>query len=194
MQEKLMSIAALLIASCMVMIIHEVPKTMVFFILEKKENLGKELLHFFQFIDPIGLIFCISGFSGFSKSYVLRAKSNKTNFRLGVTGLLSLFFTAIIGILLCKYAFLGKNIASLFWQFIFMICQFGSVVSMGMFFVNLFPIGVFDMGFLIGGLSSEKYFSILRNDYFIKMILILTVILGIIKSLCAGTFLFLYRL
>jgi len=191
---KLLSIAAVIIASCIVMILHEIPKTVVFFCLEKRKNLGKQLLKSYQHIDPVGLIFSIAGYSGFSKAYMLRAKKDKDNIILGMVGYITLLMMFLMGILVCKFGFGAVDTLTNPQLLIFMSFQYISIMSFGMFVVNLFPIMSLDMGLIIAGISREKYFSIIRTDYFLKMILILSVLLGIIRSMCVGAFLFLYQI
>lgn len=191
---KFLSIAAVLVASCIVMILHEIPKTVLFFSLSKRKNLGAQIIKCFQFIDPIGLIFCVTSFCGFSKSYMLRAKEDKHNLILGIAGLTTLFLTAVLGFLGVKFGFRSVTMDENLSLFLFMVCQYISIISMGMFVVNLFPVAAFDMGLIIAGVSREKYFSIIRNDYFIKMILVLCLLLGVIRTLTVNGFLFLYQL
>ncbi len=194
MELKLLSIAAVVIASCIVMIVHEIPKTIVFFCLEKRKNLIKQLLKSYQHIDPIGLIFSIAGYSGFSKAYMLRAKRDKDNILLGVAGYITLFVLFLIGILVCKFGFGAIDTLTNPQLLLFLTFQYISIMSFGMFVVNLFPIMSLDMGLIIAGISRDKYFSIIRNDYFLKMILVLSVLLGIIRSMGVGAFLFLYQI
>lgn len=189
---KLLSIGAVIIASCFVMMLHEIPKTILFFCLEKRKGLGKQLIKSYQFIDPIGLIFCIAGFGGFSKTYMLRTKKDKNNIILGITGYLTLLIISIISLLICKFGFPDVTLLSYWELFVFMIVQYLSILSLGMFIVNLFPLMTFDMGLIISGVSREKYFSIIRNDYFIKMILVLSTLLGIIRMMSINGFLFFY--
>lgn len=191
---KLLSIAAVLIAGCIVMILHELPKTIAFFWLEKRKNLSKQVLKCYRHIDPVGLIFCIAGYSGFSKAYMLRAKRDQDNIILGLAGYASLAVLSILSLLCCKFGFAPVEAMSGGILFLFMIVQYISILSMGMLVVNLFPLMAFDMGLIIAGISREKYFSILRNDYLIKMVLILCVLLGIIRTMCVNGFLFLYQL
>ncbi|MFA9463684.1 MAG: hypothetical protein ACERKN_05270 [Velocimicrobium sp.] len=194
MELKLLSIGAVLLASCIVMILHEIPKTAVFFSLERRNHLGKQLLKSHQFIDPVGLIFSLTGFCGFSKSYMLRSKRTKDNIILGVVGYVTLILVSIVALLICKFGFGSVDNISNGKLFLFMVVQYSSIISFGMLITNLFPLMTMDMGLIIAGISREKYFSIIRNDYFIKMIFILCALLGIIRTFCVNEFLFLYQL
>lgn len=183
MKEQLITVAAILGAGCFVMIVHELVKSIVFAIRSRKQSSEKhKIFHLYQYIDPIGLLFCLFGFAGFSKPYMYRMRDKKTNLYVGIAGFITLFILAASGLLVCK---MTQSVV------IFVIAQYISVLSIGMFFVNLFPVSVFDLGLIIAGAAPEKFFSIIKNDYTIKMILILTIILGIIRSFSANIFLFL---
>lgn len=183
MKEQLITMAAILGAGCLVMIVHELVKSFVFVIRSRKQSSEKhKIFHVYQYIDPIGLLFCLFGFAGFSKPYMYRMRDRKTNLYVGITGLITLLVLAVSGLLVCR---------TTHQVVVFVIAQYISVLSIGMFFVNLFPVSVFDLGLIIAGAAPEKFFSIIKNDYTIKMILILTIILGIIRSFSANIFLFL---
>lgn len=202
MISQLLNLLALVMASCAVMILHELPKAILFFLMDKRKHMAREVMRLYQYIDPVGLIFCVAGYSGFSKSYIFHVKDKKKNIILGITGLAALFLLFTAGVLGCKYGFksisyflvLNDAKAMIFHVYPYLMCQYIAIISLGMFIVNLFPAAAFDMGLIIGGVSPEKYFSILRNDYFIKMILILAMILGIIRTMCLNGFYLLYKL
>lgn len=194
MKLKLLSLCAVIIAACIVMVLHEIPRIIVFFQMEKRKSLGKQLLRCHQFIDPIGLLFCVVGFCGFSKSYMIHVKKKETRLAIGIAGLISLLICFAAALLICKYVFPHVSFNTDVIYFLFMICQFISVLSIGMFIANLFPIASFDMGFIIGGVSEEKFISINYSDYYIKAIFILSVIPGLIRIMSTNGFLFLYRL
>lgn len=186
MELKLYNLAMLAAASCLVMILHEIPKTVLFFRMEHKRGLLKELLHLFHYVDPIGLIFSIAGNAPFSKSYVFRAKNKRTNVCLGLTGYGTLFLIFILSSVLRGLA--GQNLyMTLFFQNM-------AIASVGMFVVNLFPAAAFNMGLIIAGTSQEKYLSILKSDYIIKMILILAVLLGLVRSISINAVIFMSNL
>lgn len=182
MKEQLLGLGALLVAACIVMIVHEFVKALVFVLRSKKKSKEKyNIFRVYQYIDPIGLLFCLYGFAGFSKPYMYRMKDRKTNLYVGIAGFITLIALAATGILFCRTT---DSV------FVFVLFQYIAVLSIGMLFVNLFPVAVFDMGLVIAGLSAEKFFSIIKNDYTIKMILILTMIFGIMKSFSANLFIF----
>lgn len=183
MKEQLITIAAILGAGCFIMIVHELVKSLVFVVRSRKQSAQKHnIFRLYQYIDPIGLLFCLFGFAGFSKPYMYRMRDRKTNLYVGIAGFITLILLALSGLLVCRTT---EHLI------VFVIAQYVSVLSIGMFFVNLFPISVFDLGLIVAGTAPEKFFSIIKNDYTIKMILILTIILGLIRSFSANIFLFL---
>ena len=182
MKEQLITVVAILAASCLVMIIHELVKSLVFVIRSRKQSTEKHtIFRIYQYIDPIGLLLCLIGFAGFSKPYMYRMRDRKTNLFTGIAGFITLLLLAVTGLLICKTT--GS-------VFAFVLAEYISVVSIGMFLVNLFPVSVFDLGLVIAGVAPEKFFSIIKNDYTIKMILILAIILGLIKNFSVNIFLF----
>ncbi len=198
MVEKLVSLLAVIIAACIVMILHEIPKTIIYKSRIKKDHPKVKLLHF---IDPIGLIFAVTGYCGFSKPYAYHVRDKKTNLLIGYTGLISLFFLFVICTLVCKFVlgpiagfYVGAGTMEYITIFAFWVVQYMAVVSLGMFFANLFPIVPFNMGNLIAGYSTSKFISILKNDYSIKMMFFLIMILGVIETISVQMFLFLYNL
>gem|GEM_PF-6754612 len=63
------------------------------------------------------------------------------------------------------------------------IIVYMAILSFSMFIVNLFPVSTFDMGLCIAGKSPNKFFSIIRNDYVIKLILFFAIILEIVANI-----------
>lgn len=198
MTEKLIGLLVTILAACLVMILHEIPKTMIYKRREKKRIEGFRIWHY---IDPVGLIFAVIGYCGFSKPYAYHVRNKKTNLYIGYTGLASLlilFFASTFG---CKYVFgpmvvryAGFGAMQYVSIFIFWTVQYMAVISLGMFFANLFPIVPFDMGNLTAGYSTVRLLSILKNDYQIKMLFFLVVIFDVIKRFSIQIFLVLYRL
>ena len=198
MIKELLYVLATIIASCLVMILHEIPKTMMY-----KKQKGKKIrnLKVMQYIDPIGLIFSVIGFCGFSKPYAYHVRDKKTNLWIGYVGMITLIFLFLVTTLGCKYimspfvvAYAGTGTMEYVSVFLFWIVQYMGVVSVGMFFVNLFPIVPFNMGNLIAGYSTSKLLSILKSDYELKMLYFLAMIFGIIKKFSVQIFLFLYNM
>jgi len=198
MIEEFACLLATIIAACLVMILHEIPKTIIYKVKVKKEQPKVNILNF---IDPVGLIFAVTGYCGFSKPYAYHVRDKKTNLWIGYTGMITLFVLFLVCTLGCKYllsplvmTYAGTGTMEYVTVFLFWIVQYMGVVSLGMFFTNLFPIVPFNMGNLVAGYSTPKVLSILKNDYEIKMLYFLVMILGVIKNFSVQSFLFLYNL
>lgn len=190
MKEQLLQLVALSLASVTVMILHELPKAILYHYMNKNSYRRSNMFKIVHYIDPIGLILCITTLTGFSKPYMYRIKKRKTNLLLGITGFITLFTIFLLSITIWKNCYpMGetytystiiewtlKNFPNYFLQFM-------AAISINMFFVNLIPISTFDIGLIIAGKSPGKYFSLIRNDYFIKVILILTVVFRVIPSI-----------
>ncbi len=175
--EQLIQIVAGLFATLLVMILHEVPKTLVYNRqCEKKIPLSR-IFYLPQYIDPIGLIFCVFSWAGFSKPYRYEIKIKKNATYIGFIGLLSLLLLTITSyVVYCAFytgvkvdqILVGMDMSSRFNYYF--ICYI-MIISLGMFVVNLFPITAFDMGFIIAGKSLASYIRIIRADTFIKLAL-----------------------
>lgn len=188
MKIQLLRLVAALLAGSIVMILHELPKAMIYKRINSSSGMKSKhnIYRLHHYIDPIGLILCVTNQAGFSKPYMYRIKDKKTNFILGITGFLSLSIIFMISMCLLKFGIgMDSNISylettgllELFFQFTLIYI---ALISFTMFMVNLFPISTFDMGLCIAGKSPTKYFAIIRNDYFIKMLLVLVIMFGFI--------------
>lgn len=190
MINKLIDIAILMLAGTLIMIVHELVKAIVYSILSSSKDNKIHIWKLFQYIDPIGLIFCITSFAGFSKPYMYRIKEKRINFILGLVGFLTLLLIFLASISTFVY-FNGQNFISEANGSINInihsvqdiLLYYLSICSLGMFIVNLFPISTFDMGLLIAGKSPSKYFSIIKNDLLIKMILIISILANVVVTL-----------
>lgn len=189
MKDIFLEILLCLLAACFLMILHEGIKILTY-IATKKElpSLGVSPLKFWRYIDPVGLLLAVSCYVPISKPYFFRIRDKRTNLFLGIAGLTTLF-TVLAGSLLilrfryggiaglnqmeAEYGILG-TLPSAFVQYL-------SILSFGMLAANLFPVSTFDMGLLIAGVSSKAYLSIIKADGTIKLIFILTLLLGIIR-------------
>mgnify|MGYP000894724792 CR=1 FL=1 len=191
MKTQLIRILAAFISGSLVMILHEFPKAILFYMInptkDKKDK--KIIFQLHHYIDPIGMIFCITSMAGFSKPYMYRIKDKKTNFILGVTGFISLALVFVVSALILRFG-IGMNpnftyqvnigMADLIFQYIMV---YMALLSLSMFFVNLFPVSTFDMGLCIAGKSPNKFFSIIRNDYIIKLILFFAMLLQVMADI-----------
>ncbi|MDF2951557.1 MAG: hypothetical protein K0S18_1140 [Anaerocolumna sp.] len=189
MNLQLIKIFAAIIAGSLVMILHELPKSFLFIKLSTNKETRNQhnIFKVFNYVDPVGILLCITNQAGFSKPYMYRIKDKRTNFLLGITGFITLFFIFILSILLLKYQ-IGMNssftysVTSSFLEILYQcIILYTALISLSMFFINLFPVSVFDMGLMIAGKSPRAYFSIIRFDYIIKIILLFTILLQLIS-------------
>lgn len=190
MLNQIIQLTLLTIASIIVMISHELPKAIIYANTDNqsKKSHKKNVFALYQYIDPIGLVFCITQMAGFSKPYVHRLNDKKLNRTLGITGFTSLLFIfslSMVSINLMKIFFANLSVdeislaSNLFFSFLIYIAS----ISSGMFLINLFPIATFDMGMLIASQSSDKFYSIISNDYVVKVILLLFMLFKLFSNL-----------
>lgn len=200
MIETLLRVSAALIAAIVIMILHELPKSIIYCVRslaewkeqpnykQKIKRTVRDICKFWKYIDPIGLLLCATTYSGFSKPYMYRMKDRKTNKIAGFTGFFILLMIAVLNTLIIRTYFLPINVneftivndsISILVSFYFF--YFMAFISINMLLINLIPISTFDMGLLIAGYSPSKYYSIIKNDHYIKMILLFTVLLGVIS-------------
>ena len=189
MLNQLIQLILLVIASIIVMIFHEIPKSIVYEIMSNHGNkTDKEnIFALYQYIDPIGLIFCITNMAGFSKPYVYRLNDKRLSKTLAITGyfsLLSVFAISMVMLNIMNFRFQGLSIndISLASNYGYTFILYLASISMGMFLINLFPIATFDMGLLIASKSTDKFYFIISNDYFIKVFLILFLLFNIFSN------------
>lgn len=205
--EQLFYAAMGILAAAFVMIIHESMKALIYFCIYGNIHKArlKSILRLYRYIDPIGLIFAAAAYAGFSKPYPYGIINKKSSFFIGTVGFLSLLFVFFTSLLLLgtmsfpmELALVGRKGALSVSQTVrvllmgvpYFFCFFTCVSSLGMFVANLFPIASFDMGMVIAGKSTEKYKSILINDYLIKVIFILTIVIRLTPVLIVRIFSF----
>lgn len=191
MRIQLISLFAAFLAGCIVMILHEFPKALLYNGLNKNQDPKKKrnVYKLYQYIDPIGILFCITNQAGFSKPYMYRLKNRRSNLLLGICGFTSLFLVFVISVVVMK---LQHNFSTPLSynpndSTVRLFCQFSliymALISLSMLFVNLFPVSTFDMGLCIAAKSPSRYFSIIKNDYLIKVLLIFVVIFQLLTDL-----------
>lgn len=193
MKTQIIKIIASFIAAAIVMILHEFPKAYVYNLLSKDKNAKNKnnIYKLVHYIDPIGMLLCITNVAGFSKPYMYRIKDKRTNLILGITGYISLLVVFAISIFTVRFglgmsASLTYNITEPIYMILLkFIAVYTARISICMFIVNLFPISTFDMGLCIAGKSPAKYFAIIRNDYMLKMMLLMLVIFRLIPTVGA---------
>lgn len=196
MRIQLISLLAAFLAGCIVMILHEFPKALLYNRLNKNQDPKKKrnIYKLYQYIDPIGILFCMTNQAGFSKPYMYRLKNRRNNLLLGICGFASLLlvFGASVAVIKLQNVFSGPlNQGD---SFLNLFLRFGlgymAIISMSMFLVNLFPVSTFDMGLCIAAKSPSRYFSIIKNDYFIKVLLIFAVIFQFLSDISQSVLMF----
>lgn len=190
MKVQLLQLLAVTLAGMIVMIMHELPKSVVYQLRNTNGQNKAAIFKVWQYIDPIGLLFCVTTTAGFSKPYMYRIKEMKTNLLLGITGIVTLIVMFVGSTLAWKELYpVGASYTystTIEWVVKMLpnyIIQYISVLSINMLLVNLVPISTFDIGLIVAGKSPSKYFSIIKNDYMIKMILIMIILFGVISNL-----------
>ncbi|BBF42138.1 hypothetical protein lbkm_0820 [Lachnospiraceae bacterium KM106-2] len=184
---RLLEFLAIVVVSISVMLIHELSKALVYTGLEKGTEGKKRIFHVFQYIDPIGLIFCITCKAGFSKPYGYRIRNKKNACKIGGTGFFILALIALIGILIYRANYRMVNIGLLLAGsdyaaiFLYLLVYYMIFISISMFLVNLFPIYALDMGLIIAGTSSRAFVSTLKNDHLLKIVLFIVLFLQVIE-------------
>jgi hypothetical protein len=199
LKEKLMLLVASLCAGIFVMILHEIPKAMLYRRL--KHRYGKEEDKKFEnrinpvhFVDPIGLIFCVIYGIGFSKPYYYRMKEKKWNQWLGITGLLSLMLQFFIAVAILKFGFhMNASLTlegefSIYFEFLMYFLSSYAIISIGMLITNLFPLISSDISLLVAANQPVKFVTLLRSDYMIKMVWMFLLLFGIMTSMCNAVF------
>ena len=185
---QLIEVFVAVAASMLIMIMHEFPKAVVFVhSLPKKEHsfYRKKIWRLQCYIDMVGVVMSVVSFAGFSKPLMYRVSNPKTNISMGSCGFVSLLlaFVGSVCRLRQKYelSYLAINdigiksvVGQLFWIYM-------AILSVSMFLVNLFPVSVFDMGLIIAGSSAHGYLNIVKSDSFIKCILILAILFGVVR-------------
>ncbi len=186
MTEFIISVSASIIAAIVLMILHEFPKTLIYYFKNKSTHKGlKHIFKLHHYIDPVGLLFFVTLKVGFSKPYMCSNKDKKTNIILGITGFLVLIIVCIsssVGLMaLYLRGYLDGSMNLYFDEFIVYFLLDLIIFSGNMFIVNLFPISTFDIAQIIAGIKPKVYYSLVQHDTVVKGILIIAIIFGLIE-------------
>lgn len=188
MKEIALEILVCIIAASIIMVIHELIKSIVYLFVRKVQRQpashNNSILAVWRYIDPLGILLSVTSFVPFSKPHLFRIRDKKTNMILGVTGFSVIILLFVLSVAVLKTGCLGMDrlfngdgiiahSVSLFWQYM-------AVLSFGMFISNMFPISTFDMGLIIAGISSKHYLRIIKADSLIKLVFILALMFDII--------------
>lgn len=191
-QQIIIDFIAKIIAACIVMSMHELAKAKVYCIINgtKLGIILKKNNSFTQYIDPVGLLLFVFCNAGFSKTTIFYFKDKRTNSNLGIFGLLTLiimffFFSGISRIML--YTNWSEiSISSVAYYFAYFLNSLAfrlSLFSLSAFLVNLFPLASLDMGLIIAGKSVEHFLNLLKIDYVIKTIILVSICIGVVYEL-----------
>lgn len=182
---------AKIIAAVSIMIIHEMTKSFTYITcnptissLEKKK-----LLKPLHAIDPIGFLLFLSVSAGFSKPNRYRLKDQKTNFYIGISGLMILLilfflFLGCAGLTIqydpifpqgTIWGYLSYAVSALIYRM--------ALFSLSMFLVNLFPVMFLDMGNIIAGKSLKNYFKIMQMDFQFKSLVLFCITINLIYEI-----------
>lgn len=185
-------ITAAVLAVIFVMVLHELPKAIVYNITSRKKESITCIFHISRYIDPIGMLFCIVVGAGFSKPYRYKIESKRQAFANGLTGLCSLLLVFLIFMIIYSQCYTGLHMREfieeydMFLQFSYWFIALVLLNSLGMFFVNLMPIATLDMGLIVASISLPTYIAMIRKDTEMKVVLWIVLVLqaipiGVIK-------------
>lgn len=184
MIENMTPVVASVIVAAILMVIHEFPKSLVYYISNKKTHKGlKHLFKLHHYIDPIGLLLFITSYAGFSKPYMCSNKDKKTNVIMGLLGFFSMIFVGLICfVLLILYIPYYNVLNQTLGYFIYCLLYFGAFFSFSMFVVNLIPVSTFDMAQVISGISPKKYYTFVKYDTVLKGIVFVIIMFRLVGT------------
>lgn len=192
MKEIALEIPVCIIAAALIMVIHELIKSIVYLLVRKVQGQAashnRSIFAVWKYIDPLGLLLSATCFVPVSKPHLFRIRDKKTNMVLGITGFLVLVLIFSLSIAVLKTGCFGMGVlfnaggvtarvVSVFWQYM-------AILSFDMFIANMFPVSTFDIGLVIAGLSAKHYLQIIKADSAIKLIFILALMFDIIHYGC----------
>lgn len=188
--EYLIEIAAIMTASACVMILHELPKSLMYILTGRhcqKED-RRKIFNVFRYIDPIGMILFLVCHAGASRPYPYRLREKDTNIAIGTVGFLSLLVmivagTALYSFLLMRFPMLYNvdateplmfYVIKLSWYFIY--------ASIVLLIVNLFPTVTSDLFLLVVAFVPSRLTWFFKYDSMIKVVLLLCFIFEYVQS------------
>lgn len=189
--EYTIEILSILLASSIVMIVHELPKSIMYVLTGRHcrpEDRWK-IFKIYQYIDPIGLILFLTCHAGTSKPYPYRLKEKDTNLAIGLSGLLTLcvmivasyfiYYQVVFNLLVT----VGLESGGMPMLFVVKISWYLIYASIVLFIINLVPMTTSDMFLLIIAISPAKMLGLLKKDTVIKGMMIIAIVLGLVSSL-----------
>lgn len=176
----LISMAIKILSAIIVVIVHEVPKSLVAHLLlhpiyKAKNKINTNVL---KYVDPIGLIMFIFSGAGWQKpaEYKITYFRDKQKAVLSValTGLLSNLVFMIILMPLSHY-----NMNGYLATFITYLIIYNFSITI----INLLPVPPFDMSKIIYFFSPNAYFRLIQNERLIHVIFLLLFAMQIIPTM-----------
>ena len=188
--EYIIEIVGILLASALAMILHELPKS-IMYIMTGRHCTPEDRLRIFRlnrYVDPIGLLFFLVCHAGASRPYPYRLKERDTNIAIGMTGFLALI-VMIIGGTAC-YNFLLMRFPILFdvgvenpWMLLLIKTSWYFIyASIVLLIVNLFPTLTSDLFLLVVAFSPSKLKGFVRYDSVVKVAMLLCFIFQYVQS------------
>lgn len=194
MKNWLIETAAAVFSGCLLMILHEFPKALLTYQMDKKLYQKplfplRKVFRVTEYFDGLGLFFLIVGSAGFSRPYLVRFRERQGNLLTGLTGVLSLMVSFFVSVIILR---LGFHMDSPFaiitsrgvWvQFFNLFFFYSAIFSFGMFLTNLFPMSTNDMALVIAGLRPDRFLPLIKMDYVTKAVWLFLILMRLIPTI-----------
>ncbi len=187
----LIEITALLLASALAMILHELPKSVMYVVTSRHCRAGdrRQIWKLHRYIDPVGWILFLTCQAGCSRPYPYRLKEKDTNIAIGMTGFLALGVMIMAGYALQYFrVFYLPGVFS--WEAQGVLRQLAietnvyfNYASVVLLIVNLIPVVSSDISLLIIAFFPKYLILMLKNDTVIKGLFIIAVVFGWVSRL-----------
>ena len=190
----LIEAASLLLASALVMILHELPKSVMYVMTSRHCRAGdkRQIWKLHRYIDPVGWILFMTCHAGCSRPYPYRLKEKDTNIAIGLTGFLALG-VMIMGGYALNYFKVFYMPGALSWeaqgvlrQFMIQANWYFNYAAVVLLIVNLIPVISSDISLLIIALSPKQLIPLLKNDTMIKGLFVIAAVFGWISQLAVA--------
>ncbi len=189
--EYMIEAGAILLASALAMMLHELPKSMVYVLTGRHCQPADRyrIFKLYQYIDSVGWILFLICHAGCSRPYPYRLKEKDTNVAIGLTGFLTLGVLLMAGyasyhLVLPRLPMtLGIDMDGQWMVFLVQLNWYFIHAVMVLGIVNLFPMITSDIFLIIIALSPSKMIPLMKNDALIKGLLIICIIFNVISSL-----------
>ena len=187
--EWMIQMVAAISAAALVMVLHELPKAIVYHITSRRKIPIGSVFHISQYVDFVGVLCCVATGAGFSKPYRYKIETKRQAFVIGITGLGSCLVAFLSFMLLYQHCYEGVRIQEMLFtegvrmQFTYWFLALSVVYSLSMFFMNLLPLTMFDMGLLVASASVTSYIMMIRHDMMMKLLLYAVLLLQLFPIL-----------